>query len=94
MQDTPVTEQSSHEHGEVEGVFQASNQEKLPKETNKEQKTPKNWCYKAQGLDSNKMLGGHHECQEEKERRAEAGLSQTGPAGHTGLGQSAGADEQ
>lgn len=42
LQDVPVTGQSIHEHKSVEGVFQASNQEKLPKKRNKGQKTPTN----------------------------------------------------
>lgn len=36
--DMTVTGQSGHEHGSVEGVFQASAQEKLPKERSKRQK--------------------------------------------------------
>lgn len=89
LQDVPVTGQSGHEHKSVEGVFQASKQENLPKERNKrKKKTNKPWCHKAQGLDSNRMLGEHHHTQEEMEHRAEAGLSQTGHTGHAGLGQS------
>lgn len=58
LQDTPVTGQSSHEHEHerVKGVFQASNQEKLPKDRNKGHKSPG----ATKGLNSNKMLGGHH----------------------------------
>lgn len=56
QQDTPVTGQSSQEHERVEGVFQASNQEKLPKERTKGHKSPG----ATKGLNSNKMLGGHH----------------------------------